>query len=185
MVIFFWGIIASACEFQHNDGMASKPAQLSPKQQAYSESRAANGISKTAAFRKVYEASGSPNDAVQAHHIERNINVSSSIDELYKLALCRPTRSASEMRAAILANIEAKLNSENEAISLKASEMLGRIPSIDLWQEHGRSDDDALDSEAIRARLRNKLASLIGAPAPSDAVVDVEPQVDSGGPGVR
>lgn len=164
----------------------SKAVNATPKQQAMASVLANGGITNADAYREVTKTTaGGATVASGAYHMTSRPHAQSMIDAIFHEALSKAPRSAAETRAMLVHQLELHAFAEPSAVTLKAIDMYGRIPQIDIWQEHGRSDDGDASSDTIREKLRAKLAGLLSAPAPGDTVVDVVAEVDEQPNGIR
>lgn len=93
-------------------------------------------------------------------------------------ALVEPgTAEAIQQRTRIIDAIKSELDTGKGLVRLRAAEMLGRLPAIDLWQERNNASGESTQAPAeIRSNIRQKLCSLLAQAPAGQATIDIEPE---------
>jgi hypothetical protein len=58
-------------------------------------------------------------------------------------------------------------------VALKAAELLGRLPAVDLWQDRPQSRTAGHDAADVLSDISAMLASVSARPGASDAIIDL------------
>ena len=145
---------------------------LSPKQLAYANTMAGKPGTRVSAYREVYD------DHISRPHIQRMNSGRLATDSVVLAAADRVAsyqraelQSPAESKAWLLSRFRDIAQGDATPVTIKALELLGKLPAIDLWEERGKAQERAPGD--VLEDLESKLSALLDMPAAGDAVVEV------------
>lgn len=171
-----------------NPTLAELKRKLTAKQLKSAELLAREGISKVAAYRKVYDTSGYSSASAVRVDACRTLNKPNVVlaTELIRKAYETPAlQSAAATRAFVLDTLHELASSANqESVRLQAAAALGKVSTVGLFVDRKEivhrqaGSDTAVD---LVERLKAVAAQIAPAPAPAietTAVLELEPPAD-------
>jgi hypothetical protein len=115
------------------------------------------------------------NKAITAiSNIDRDL-ASQDITTAVISALSEPSTQAAILeRQNVLQAIREEMNNGKGLVRLRAAEMLGKLPAVDLWEERQQPQTESQDPAELRHAIRVRLLQLLNEPLANEAIVDIE-----------
>jgi hypothetical protein len=151
---------------------ADLPLQgLTPQQEQFAQ-LVAGGVNKTEAYRRAYNVGPDtkPESITrQAVAVAQNLKVASRIAQLNQAQTRATVHSASEIRAKCVSGlIETLEGTSTPQAKLKAIELLGKMPGVDLFRDTLVTQADTRTAQEVEQELLAKIKAIIGADPEDD-----------------
>lgn len=151
---------------------ADLPLQgLTPQQEQFAQ-LVASGVNKTEAYRRTYNVGPDtkPESMTrQAVAVAQNLKVASRIAQLNQAQTRATVHSTSEIRTKCVAGLLETLEGQSTPqAKLKAIELLGKMPGVDLFRDTLVTQADTRTAKEVEQELLAKIKAIIGADPEDD-----------------
>lgn len=146
---------------------ADLPLQgLTPKQEQFAQ-LVAGGVNKSEAYRRVYDvAPDTKPETVNRNAVDvaQNGKVAARLQQLNRAQTQATAHSASEIRAKCVQGLLETLEGQaTPQAKLKAIELLGKMPGVDLFRDTLVTQADTRTAQEVEQELLAKIKAIIGA----------------------